>query len=219
MLSLFSIIIFSFPSFATDPDIAANVTNPVCNSGVLDTDSGSVDLEIQWEPNTINVKWYNDTEENGATTPSTTNTCTYDGALTVPVAPAKKTGYTFAGWRLRQQPRCEFPSILADSPGEVDIYRDGAIVWSGIGTVMVNRKCSDTNGGTRGTIGNPSDVNGKYCWCAATAWLPDNGTQCNIETPVWVFSYADEDFSECETYCRGSCRSYSAVYYVSMFGQ
>ncbi|MFQ6777711.1 MAG: InlB B-repeat-containing protein, partial [Alphaproteobacteria bacterium] len=30
---------------------------------------------------------------------STTNQCTYDGAITLPTAP-EKTGYTFKGWKL-----------------------------------------------------------------------------------------------------------------------
>ena len=76
-----------------------------------------MNLQAEWEPNTINVKWYNDTEENGATTPSTTNTCSYSGALTVPVAPAKKTGYTFAGWRLRAPEAFNLTTLLAQRGG------------------------------------------------------------------------------------------------------
>ncbi|MFQ6778231.1 MAG: InlB B-repeat-containing protein [Alphaproteobacteria bacterium] len=44
--------------------------------------------------NTINVTW---NPENGQA--STTNQCTYDGAITLPDAP-EKTGYTFKGWKL-----------------------------------------------------------------------------------------------------------------------
>ena len=99
-----------FPSFAT-VDISSDANSASCNNGTLSKYDGSVNLQAEWEPNTINVKWYNDTEENGATTPSTTNTCSYSGALTVPAAPAKKTGYTFAGWRLRVQPQLTCPEI------------------------------------------------------------------------------------------------------------
>ncbi|MFQ6778005.1 MAG: InlB B-repeat-containing protein [Alphaproteobacteria bacterium] len=44
--------------------------------------------------NTINVTW---NPANGNA--STTNQCTYDGAITLPTAP-EKTGYTFKGWKL-----------------------------------------------------------------------------------------------------------------------
>lgn len=46
--------------------------------------------------NTINVNWH---PENG--NPSTSNTCTYDGSITLPAQP-EKTGYTFKGWKVVQ---------------------------------------------------------------------------------------------------------------------
>ena len=58
--------------------------------------------------NTINLNWYNDTVANNGTIITPTNTeanqCTYDGSITLPSNTMSKTGYTFSGWRLREQP-------------------------------------------------------------------------------------------------------------------
>ncbi len=41
----------------------------------------------------------------------------------------------------------------------------------------------------------------RYCWCAATAYTPNNGNQCNIASPSWVFL----DDSVLASYCAGEC--------------
>ena len=123
MLSLLVLPILVTPSFAT-VDISSDANSASCNTGTLNTYTGPTSLQAEWEPNTINVSWYNDTAANGATTPSTTNTCSYSGALTVPSAPAKKTGYTFAGWRLRVAP---FDLTTLDSTIRATSYEYKAI--------------------------------------------------------------------------------------------
>ena len=183
--------------YADTTDIAANAATSNCTNTITGTYSGTTNFEAKWTPKNITLNWYNgDTQ----ITPSNNaaNNCTYDGALTIPSNPPSKTGYVFAGWKVKQ---CKIPSDLVNSnSGYTDMYEVGKLIYSGIGKVQFDRKCSNTNG-TYATPGTPSDTNGRYCWCAATAWIPDGGNQCNISNPVWVFRYADEDFGECETYC------------------
>ncbi|MFQ6696057.1 MAG: hypothetical protein ACLRFF_03450 [Alphaproteobacteria bacterium] len=95
--------ILCVPLWGADPDIANNVTTPSCDDSVLNTDTGPADIEINWAPNHITLNWY---EDSSATTPMTVGTasqsCDYDGALTIPAPPAARTGYTFKGWRVKQ---------------------------------------------------------------------------------------------------------------------
>ena len=79
------------------------------------------------------------------------------------------------------------------------------------GTVKGMAKCSNTNG-DYATVGTPSNTNGQYCWCAATSYTPDGGTQCNIASPSWVF-YGDVDSASlCANGCADDC-AYRVLYY------
>ena len=68
-----------------------------CDSATLgqSENNSTANVEADWTANTININWYN-----GDNVVST-NTCTYDGTITLPTQPTK-TGYTFAGWKLRE---------------------------------------------------------------------------------------------------------------------
>ena len=59
---------------------------------------GTISCTAVYGANTINVNWYLDSN---ATTTFTTNTCTYDGAVTLPDPQPTKTGYTFNGYVVR----------------------------------------------------------------------------------------------------------------------
>ena len=72
------------------------------------------------------------------------------------------------------------------------------------GTVKGRAKCSNTNG-NYATVGTPSNTNGKYCWCAATSYVPNGGTQCNVASPSWVFDNNNGSASECALYCAIDC--------------
>ena len=96
----FTIFLLIFPAFATDPDI--DTATASCSDDVFNSNTGPVNIEVNWEPNEINLRWYNNntliTTSNNAS-----NTCTYDeNDLTIPAAPTR-TGYTFKGWRARSQ--------------------------------------------------------------------------------------------------------------------
>ena len=63
----------------------------------------------------------------------------------------------------------------------------------------------------------------RYCWCAATAYTPSGGNQCNVASPSWVFAsdigVSSECARECADYCTGYVMSYGdfrrAVFGVS----
>ena len=75
------------------------------------------------------------------------------------------------------------------------------------GTVKGMSKCSNTNG-DYATVGTPSNTNGQYCWCAATSYTPDGGTQCNVASPSWVFHDDIVSASYCANYCASNCAGY-----------
>ena len=102
---LFCLAIFAFPSFATDPDISANTTTASCADSVLNTNDDPANIEVNWEPNTIDLHWY--TDSNSTTemaVDSASQNCTYDGTLTPPATIPTKTGYTFKGWKVKEIP-------------------------------------------------------------------------------------------------------------------
>ena len=90
-------ILFTTPLFASGID--ANATSAPCDNATLETYGGTANVEINWEPNTINLRWYDgDTRLN---VQNAAQTCTYDDTLNVPSVQLTKTGYTFVGWELR----------------------------------------------------------------------------------------------------------------------
>ena len=90
LLFLFAFV-FATDSFATG---IGNGASAPCDNATLSKYNGTADIEINWEPNTIGLKWYNgDQQISGQTS------CVYDGTITVPPQPTKP-GYTFNGWKV-----------------------------------------------------------------------------------------------------------------------
>ena len=100
--AIFSFI-FSTPTFATN--IPSNASTADCKNNPLQTYSGTSNLQADWQANTIQLHWYEDsdatTEMNVA---SASQSCVYDGILTPPATIPTKTGYTFKGWTVRGLP-------------------------------------------------------------------------------------------------------------------
>ncbi len=94
------IAVMSYPAIALDGNnhIQPSPTND-CVESTLGTATGPANLEADWTANTINLEWYN--EDTKLTVPTTSNTCTYDGGITLPSTNPTKTGYTFRGWQVR----------------------------------------------------------------------------------------------------------------------
>ena len=85
-------MIVSIPSFATD--VSGGET---CDTDVLNTDTGPVNLRAEFEPENINLHWYNDGNKINVST--TSKSCTYDTPISLPANPVKP-GYKFKGWKV-----------------------------------------------------------------------------------------------------------------------
>ena len=112
MKHLFIILstIMVFPALA---NIDASNDSPTCDESVLNASNGTANLEINWEPNVIPLRWYS----GNTLLPVENNddTCTYDGALNIPATPPEREGYDFAGWRVRQT--YDFTQLRTDLNG------------------------------------------------------------------------------------------------------
>ena len=87
------LIIFTTDLFASG---IGNVASAPCDNATLSKYTGTVNAEINWEPNTIGLKWFNGDQQIAGQT-----SCTYNGTITVPPAPTKP-GYTFNGWKVQK---------------------------------------------------------------------------------------------------------------------
>ena len=94
------IAIMSYPAIALDENNHIEPSPETdCVESTLGTATGPANLEADWTANTINLEWYN--EDTKLTVPTTSNTCRYDGQITLPSTNPTKTGYTFRGWQVR----------------------------------------------------------------------------------------------------------------------
>ena len=102
-LFIILLMIFVLPSFA---NIDAENESPTCDESVLNASNGTANLEINWEPNVIPLRWYS----GNTLLPVENNddTCTYDGVLNRPTNPTRE-GYNFDGWRVR--PTMDFSTL------------------------------------------------------------------------------------------------------------
>ena len=102
-------MIFTTDSFASG--IASNTASAPCTNSTLETYSGNSNLAADWQPNEIQLRWYNNNTLMNVQ--SSANTCVYDGSLTVPSTAPTRTGYTFAGWEVR--PEMDFSTISVEN--------------------------------------------------------------------------------------------------------
>ena len=95
ILSIIAIAIIT-PTYAKDSNnhIEPSPTND-CVESTLGTATGPANLEADWTANTLTIDWYN------GDTKLSSNTCRYDGQITLPSTNPTKTGYTFRGWQVR----------------------------------------------------------------------------------------------------------------------
>ena len=223
--------VFSSPAFASG--INANSASAPCTNNTLETYSGNTNLQADWAPNTIDLRWYNNNTL--LTVQSTANTCIYDGALTIPATEPTRTGYTFVGWQVR--PEIDFGTIPTNvvgtecwAKGSIKCYylntsltdiacdADDAIKelqqqeWStkySHGTLYGIATCS-TTGGTQDTPGTPAQNTGINCWCKATGYKATNSNIINAskKTLPWIF-YSATDTSNCLGTCAIACASYA----------
>ena len=223
-LSLLFLCFFTADSLASG--IASNSATAPCTNNTLETYSGNSNLQADWAPNTINLRWYND---NIQITPTNTvaNTCTYDGSLTIPSNEPTRTGYTFAGWEVvpeydfstlpistapiqgygKKSSECYIP--WDDVPCDDDFADLNNNEWKHVyswGTIYGMVLCSTTES-EWGQPGTPDESgNGRYCWCKATGYKPNNSNVLYkpLNSMPWVFSQDYGSYSRCSR-CPFSC--------------
>ena len=239
---LLVLIFANYSAYATDPDIAADATTSSCNSDVLNSDNGSVDIEINWEPNVIPLRWYS----GNTLLPVENNddTCAYDGVLNRPTNPTRE-GYNFAGWRIR--PTMDFSTIPTNNNG-IKIWSKGWFLNKNYCTYQdsQNIKCnsditftelqtyewkvsfehgnlygmarcsSEGEGlGLYNTSGSTVDNStGVYCWCKATGYKPNNSDTIYGPSAIlsWMFLYKESSGDRCAQVCTYHCTSYIRNY-------
>ena len=227
LLFLF-VIPFTTDVYATG--IGANDSTASCDNDTLGQTSGTANVEVDWQPNTIGITWYNDDTQ--ITVQSSAQSCVYDDDLYLPTAPTK-TGYTFKGWTV--QPRMDFATLNLyngiDGYGKANNnicgYYDGSFhidqqvcneheIFSQLqfsewavkynhGILQGIAQCSTTSG-TWGQPGNPISETGRYCWCKATSYKEanTNKTSKSLYTlPIILSSAHNANYCEqdCPVYC------------------
>ena len=104
-LLILLLCLFTTDSFGTG---IGNVSSAPCDNETLSKYTGTANVEINWEPNTINLNWYDgDTK---LTVANNSQTCVYDGTITVPSQPTKP-GYTFNGWKVLKAIPAEYTEL------------------------------------------------------------------------------------------------------------
>jgi len=122
-------VMLTVPAFATGISPSDTGDN-MCVYDVLSTYTGPANLQAGWQANTIQLKWYNGDQQ--LNVQSAANNCTYDSGLTIPSTAPTKTGYTFAGWKIKAAsesnacfvgPVCGLTSAVASiEPTNEDAY-------------------------------------------------------------------------------------------------
>jgi len=203
MKKLFILFLLFFTTDSLASGIASNTNSAPCTNNTLETYSGNSNLSADWQPNEIQLRWYN-----GNTlldVQSSANTCVYDGALTIPQTAPNRTGYTFAGWTVR--PEMDFMTIVNEQGTESwgkGVYNNGTDrCWYALGgNNATSKNCNDddnykelqqhewkalfehgvlygmagcsTTSGSFAQRGSVPIDSGQYCWCKATGYKTTN---------------------------------------------
>ena len=206
MKKLFVLLFMIFTTASFGSGIASNSASAPCTNNTLETYSGNSNLTADWQPNEINIRWYNNNTL--MTVQDAANTCTYDDVLNVPSTAPTRVGYTFDGWTVR--PEINFATI----PTNVNGNERWAIGWSNNANyclydtntgnawkVNCNSDSTYTNelqtqewkvkfshgnlygmagcsttSGTYAQPGTPTIGTGRYCWCKATGYKATNAS-------------------------------------------
>ncbi len=227
-----SMMIISLPSFATDVS-----GGEICDTDVLNTDTGPVNLRAEFEPEVINLKWYNG--DNQITVPTTSNSCTYDTPINLPTDPVKP-GYKFKGWRVLFDLSTldasiggkSYGYVRADSSGTSNLAVYGLTTsdlgkWGvtfRYGKVIGESICSST-GGEYAQSGTPDESGTgdiKYCWCKATGYVSGDtnsstltGNVQPVSSASWVFYKDIGSSGDCAFNCAFDCGNF--VHYYAKF--
>ena len=219
---------------ATSAWATGEMPNPAnCTESDLGASEGPLNIDLIWEPNTINTTWYSE----GVQIQNAPQSCSYSSTMTLPTAPSRL-GYAFAGWTLRV-PQCALPTldsvdtgtdygyINGDSP---EPYADNALAygltqpqtWGATfvpGNITGSAMCSAHIGNNHSYAwgGTSSDWtadtatltgasgSATYCWCRADAFTPTNGSECEFAPQPWVFNHGFNSTTDCSETCASEC--------------
>ena len=177
-------MLLSVPAFATGVGSTASTAD--CNNATLNTYTGTSNLSAGWQPNTIDLHWYADSNATTAmNVANASQSCTYDGTLTPPATIPTKTGYTFKGWTVRGVPdgytRLQYIQSTGTQYIDTNIYGD-----AGLSVFLVAQGTGD-----RGIIfGFDQDYSGSC--------VGDNGTSF----------FSNEIFSETQSLTKTNIETY-----------
>ena len=194
--------------------------NPASGTWSLTSDSTCT---AQWVANQISpITWNGNNADSTWTAPtgvSGTNSCTYNGSITLPTAPTRL-GYTFGGWGV-QEP-FDLSTLNACIDGIHSAYTNGieqdaygftasdtgkwGVTFS-YGKVMGEAVCS-------GNYSNPDNTTGPYCWCRVTRYVDEDtdttqltGTVQPVTNNPWYKYGSYGSYENCESACVSRCEN------------
>ena len=238
MKKLFVLLFMIFTTASFGSGIASNSASAPCTNNTLETYSGNSNLTADWQPNEINIRWYNNNTL--MTVQDAANTCTYDDVLNVPSTAPTRVGYTFDGWTVR--PEMDFSTINKSEEGNggwgkcwysadnkehcyyvyeeqncgetsfVDLQRYEWKVNFSHGTLYGYSYCSNNNNNMWGTVGVPNQSLGSYCWCKLTGYKPVGSSvlYSSKQQLSWIYNDCDAQHSYCTGDCRSNCAKFCA---------
>ena len=227
-----------FLSFFTMPAMASGIdatsASAPCTNNTLETYSGNTNLQADWQPNEIQLRWYNNNTL--LNVQSSANTCVYDSTLTIPTTAPTRTGYTFAGWTVRPEydldqlddsidgtdqfsksvinnrDYCRFATVgvpateqSCNNQNYANLYRHEWKTVFSYGTIYGTAKCVPS-GTAKANI--DTATTGDYCYCKITGYKPNNSDILYgpKKKMKWV-AYASAGNT---TYCLQQCAMYCA---------
>ena len=201
MCLILCIGLFATDSFATT-DIASNATTSTCDSGVLGATQGDVNFDAKWESNNVKLIWHdNNTVMQGLAAAS--NTCDYDGTLTIPATEPQRVGYTFAGWHV--MPTVDASTLTALTTGTErwmrTYYNNHQYYWHASGTASATEvprgdyaefnelnvnewKVDYGNGTLKGSLYGTS-------YCSAKSGNHHDGSWSTATSSDWLATHAE----------------------------
>ena len=123
------IAMLAVPAFAT--------SSLTCDAAGIGATTPNARMKASWNPTVYNIEWY-DEDNRELTVQNAAETCAYGSNLVIPSTSPSKTGYTFVGWEMGEQPACLIPSTDVNNNTE----------WESIGCLDINGAgaCADKDG-------------------------------------------------------------------------
>ena len=186
MKKLFLIFLMLCAHAAFASGIGTTATAP-CDNDTLSKYSGTANVEINWEPNVIQLGWYD-----GTTPVAGPETCTYNGTISVPQTPPARPGYTFNGWKVMGVPNGYTRLDYLKSVGAQCI--DTGILLSSNDVIYEwEAKDNDEPTGSKNTLfGAQGALNGYTTWSGLLWEFNTFRTAC-VGTSSWNSDYVSDD--------------------------